>query len=71
MNDDYLITTKAEVPNYNTTIIWTPIFEWYVVGCGSKNRHQNDTYFKEIGLHARDLITILGAIVNVIWGGAL
>ena len=30
---------KVVVPNSNTTIIWTPILEWYVVGCGSENWH--------------------------------
>jgi hypothetical protein len=28
---------KADKPNVNIAIIWTSIFEWYVVRCGSKN----------------------------------
>ena len=27
--------TKVGVPNSNIAIIWTPIFEWCVVRCGS------------------------------------
>jgi hypothetical protein len=26
------------VPKSSTTIIWTPIFEWYVVKCASKRK---------------------------------
>ena len=26
----------------NIAINWTPIFEWYVVRCGSKNGHQKN-----------------------------
>ena len=32
-------SSKVDVPNSNTTIIWTPICKWYVVRCGSKNGH--------------------------------
>jgi hypothetical protein len=28
------------VPKWDTTIIHTPIFEWYVVKCGSKDGHK-------------------------------
>ena len=31
---------KVGVPSSNITTIWTPVFEWYVVRCGSKNGHQ-------------------------------
>lgn len=31
---------KVDVPSSNTTITWTPVFEWYVVRCRSKNGHQ-------------------------------
>ena len=27
----------CHVPRFNTTTMWTPAFEWYVVRCGSKN----------------------------------
>ena len=62
---------KADVPNLVTYLYQTPIFEWYVVRCGSKNRYQNDLCLKEIGLHAQNMVTILGSTVNIIggWGG--
>jgi hypothetical protein len=47
------IMYKVDVPNSNTTIIEIPLFEWYVIRCGSKNGHQKDLCFEEeIGLHA-------------------
>ena len=58
----------VDVPNSNTTLTWTPIFESYVVRCGSKNGHQKDMSLKEIGLHAQNMLTILGSKVNMIWG---
>ena len=33
--------------------------------CGSKNRHQKDMRFKEIGLRAQIFSTVLGSMVNV------
>ena len=45
---------------------WIPMFGRCV---GSKNRHQKDMWFKEIGLRAQNLLTVLGSIVNVIVGG--
>ena len=44
----------------------TPIFEWYVVWCGSNNKFKKDTCLQEIGLRAQNLITILGSFVNMI-----
>ena len=39
-------------------------------GCGSKNGHQKGImYFKEIGLHAQKMLTILGSILNIFGGG--
>ena len=37
----------------------TPINEWCVVKCGPQKAHQEDMCFKEIGLHAQILLTIL------------
>jgi hypothetical protein len=34
-----------------TLFLWTRIFDWCVVWWGSKEQHQKDTCFKEIGLH--------------------
>ena len=53
-------------PNFNTRIIWTPIFEWHVLRIGSKNKHQNDMCLKEIGLHAQNTLTILSSKVKII-----
>ena len=30
--------------NLVTYFNWTPIFEWFLVGCGSKNRHEKDMF---------------------------
>ena len=57
---------KANVPNSFTHLTQTTIFEWYVVCCGFKNGRQKYTCLKEIGLHAQDMITILGSIFNII-----
>ena len=51
-------------------LIWlllkqTRILEWCVVSCGSKSRHQNNMCLKEIGLHAQNLLAILGSVVNI------
>jgi hypothetical protein len=54
--------------NPYTRVIWTTRFEWYVVRCGSKNKHQKDVCLEEIELRAQDMISILGPVVNVIRG---
>ena len=55
--------SKVDIPDSNTTIIWTRIFEWYVVRCGSKNGYQKGIMcLKEIGLRAQNMIIILGSI---------
>ena len=51
-----------------TNLMGRMYFEWYVVGCGSKNGYQKDVCLKEIGLRAQNMITILGSIVDVIGG---
>ena len=43
-----------------TNLMGHMYFEWYVVGCGFENGYQKDVYFKEIGLRAHNMITILG-----------
>ena len=45
---------KVGVPKSNIARIWTPIFEWYEVRCGSRNRHQKDMCSKEIRLRAQN-----------------
>ena len=59
---------KVDVPNSVTYLNRASVSEWWVVRCRSKNRHQKDMCFKEIGLHAQKLFTIQGSIVNIIGG---
>ena len=49
---------KVKGPNTYTYVNWTPIFEWCVIYCGSKNNT------KKIGHHALNLLT--KAILDVI-----
>ena len=46
----------------------TPIFEWCVVRCGSKNAHHKKHVFEEFGLCT---FSILGLLVDIILGGDL
>ena len=46
------------MPKSNTTIMWTPIFGWYVVRCGSKNWHPEVICLKEVVLRAQNMIII-------------
>ena len=39
-------TQKVDLPNSTGTIVCTSIFEWCVVRCGSKKRHQKDMCLK-------------------------
>ena len=41
------------------------------VWCGSKNGYQKDTCLEEIKFHVQNIITTLGAKVNIIGGGAI
>lgn len=59
---------KVDVCNANVAIMWTPIIEWFIVRCGSKNGYQKDMCLKVIGLCAHNILTILGSIVYMIGG---
>ena len=48
-----------------TFLYRTIIFERCVPGCGCKNTHQKDMYFKEVGLCAQNMITIQAPIVII------
>jgi hypothetical protein len=37
---------EVDVPHSNTTIVWTPIFEWYAIRHGSKNQTKHTYMFK-------------------------
>ena len=63
------INLKIDMHVSLTSQNWTPIFPmWYVDRCGSKNIYQKDKCLKEIELHAPNMITIPGSIVNKIRG---
>jgi hypothetical protein len=63
------LSLEVDAPESNTAIIWTPIFKWYVVWCGSKNGHQKGMMcLDEIGLCAQKTLAVLGSIVNMIGG---
>ena len=63
---------KVDVPNSNMTMIWTPLFEWYVeVRRGSKKRFlQNYMCLKEIKPCAKNMLTTLGS-KSTKWGCAM
>lgn len=44
----------------------TPVFEWCVVGCGSKNKHPKDTCYKR-GLYLQYQFTTLHSLVAAQW----
>ena len=50
----------------NIAILWTPIFEWYVVRCGSKNGCQKCMCLKGTRLHSQNMLSMLGSIINII-----
>ena len=55
---------KEDIPYAVTYLNWTLVFEWYVVGSGSKNKHQKGfTCLKESRL--LNMATILGAVLNI------
>ena len=51
-----------------------PIFEWYVIRCGSKRskNYDQNIWLKEITLRAQNMLIILGSIINmslfIYWG---
>ena len=58
--------TKVDVPNSSIAIIWTLVFEWYMVRCRSKNGHQKDMCLVEVELRAQNMLIILVSIINII-----
>ena len=40
----FVVYGRVDVPNLVFDLKWTPIFEWCMVGCESKNGHQQDMY---------------------------
>ena len=39
-----------------------------MVRCGSKNEHLKDMCLQDTGIHAQNILTILGSIINMIGG---
>ena len=54
-----------------STLKHTLISKWYMVGCESKNGHQNDVCRKEIGLPTQNSVTILDIMINMIGGSCV
>ena len=51
----------VDMTNSDTTILWTPIFKWYVVRCGSKNGQKKDVFNRDwTRLCTSNMRTILG-----------
>ena len=57
---------KITIPISNILIIWTPIFEWFMVRSVSKNGHQKDRCREEIGLHAMYMLITPYTRINMI-----
>ena len=56
---------EASIPNLVTCSNWTPIYERCAIRCGSKNTHQDDMLWEEIGLCAQNLSIVLGSVINM------
>ena len=52
--------------NSVTSFYWTPIFEWMKLGVAPRMDTKIIFCLKMIGLHAQNMISILGLIVNII-----
>ena len=50
---------------FQLTNISTSMFEWYGVGCGSKDKHPKDTCLEEIGLHDQNMLIILDSRLSM------
>ena len=49
----------------NISKMWTHMFEWCVVRCGSKNGQWKNMWINKSRLHAQNVLSILGSMVNV------
>ena len=58
-------TSKVDMPNSISDLNHAPIFEWYVVKYGSMNKYQKSSCLKEIGLHAQNMINVLGSTMGI------
>ena len=60
---------EVDRPHSNIATFWTLMFEWCVVGCGSKNNHWKYMCSNEIGLHVQIMLPSLSPVVNIVGGG--
>jgi hypothetical protein len=63
-----LSTGEVDMPNLVSSLNWTPIVEWCVVKCGSKNGYPKDMCLEKIGLCAQNSMAFLGSTINIIGG---
>ena len=67
---------RVGVANSVTSLNWTPLFEWYVIRCGSNTGYQKDKCIKETEVRAPNILTIIRSTMNIIYlfilgGGAI
>ena len=62
------LRNKSKVSHFKlvTHMIRMCVFEWCVVRCGSRMDTKKCVFL--IGLHAQNLLTILGSIINIVGG---
>ena len=58
-SDHALKVSEVDMSNLVPSLNQAPIFEWYVVKCGSKNGYQNYSCLKDIILGAPNITTTL------------
>ena len=67
-----LNSRKTRASSETTSLIQTPIFEQYMIGCGFRKGFHIDICLQVIGRHAQNAITILDlTITNTIQSGDL
>ena len=53
------------MPSLVTYLYHAPICEWYLIKFGFKNKYKKDICLGEIGLRARNMLTILSSKVKI------
>lgn len=62
------LTYKVDGP-LDYYLKWTPIFEWHMIGCGSKSRYQMPSSSKKLDCILKIWKIIQTSIVYVMGGG--
>ena len=57
------------MPKLVPCFYWTLVFEWLQLGVTLRTNTKKITCLKEIGLHAQNMLTIIGSRVNIIGKG--